>query len=91
MQITGHMVDEQGNRVAGPTILGSFSGVLTVHFEDGSQRRLWEKDCPAKGPRRCLPAALPRNSSTSAHPLWLMLLVRIHQDIRKLLSLPRSV
>ncbi|CAK0732247.1 hypothetical protein CVIRNUC_000104 [Coccomyxa viridis] len=51
-EITGHMVDEQGNKVAGPTISGSFSGVLTVHFEDGSQRRLWEKDCPAKGQRR---------------------------------------
>lgn len=67
MQITGHMVDEQGNKVAGPTISGSFSGVLTVHFEDGSQRRLWEKDCPAKGQRRCLPAA-PLQSATSSLP-----------------------
>ena len=67
MQITGHMVDEQGNKVAGPTISGSFSGVLTVHFEDGSQRRLWEKDCPAKGTRRCLPAPSPQ-LSTSASP-----------------------
>ena len=67
MQITGHMVDEQGNKVAGPTISGSFSGVLTLHFEDGSQRWLWEKDCPAKGPRRCLPAPSPQ-LPTSASP-----------------------
>ena len=66
MQITGHMVDEQGNKVAGPTIAGSFSGVLTVHFEDGSQRRLWEKDCPAKGQRRCLPAAQPQSSTSQS-------------------------
>ena len=58
MQITGHMVDEQGNQLAGPTISGNFDGVLTAHFEDGSQRQLWEKHYPAKGPGRCLPAGL---------------------------------
>ena len=59
MQITGHMVDEEGRQVAGPTISGSFSGVLMVHFEDGSQRQLWEKHYPAKGPGRCPAPNLP--------------------------------
>ena len=79
MQITGHMVDEQGAKVAGPTISGSFSGVLTVHFEDGSQRQLWEKQYPAKGPSRCLPAAPPR--FLTSYPLWQALLVHVHQQL----------
>ena len=82
MQITGHMVDEQGNQVAGPTISGSFSGVLTVHFEDGSQRQLWEKHYPAKGPGRCLPVASPDLEITHLdHPLPLMLLIKFNRQL----------
>ena len=42
MQITGHLVDGGGRKVAGPTISGNYDGVVTAHLEDGSQRVLWE-------------------------------------------------
>ena len=40
----GHLIDGKGKKVAGPTISGSFDGVLTARMEDGSERKLWEKN-----------------------------------------------
>ena len=42
MQITGHLVDGKGRKVAGPTISGEYDGVVTALLEDGSHRVLWE-------------------------------------------------
>ena len=53
MQLSGHLVDSKNKKVAGPTISGNFDGTLTAHLEDGSQRKLWEKQYPPTGPGRC--------------------------------------
>ena len=46
-------MDSNNRKVAGPTISGNFDGTLTAHLEDGSQRKLWEKQYPPTGPGRC--------------------------------------
>ena len=46
------MVDAKGRKLAAPTISGNFDGVLTAHLEDGSERKLWEKQYPPSGPGR---------------------------------------
>ena len=40
----GHLINGKGKKVAGPSITGSFDGVLTARMEDGSERKLWEKN-----------------------------------------------
>ena len=52
MQLSGHLVDSNNKKMAGPTISGNFDGTLTAHLEDGSQRKLWEKQYPPTGPGR---------------------------------------
>ena len=52
MQISGQLIDSNNKKVAGPTITGNFDGVLTAHLEDGSERKLWEKQYPSSGPGR---------------------------------------
>ena len=59
MQMTGHVVDTKGKKLAAPTISGNFDGVLTAHLEDGSQRKLWEKQYPPAGLGRYLQHVLP--------------------------------
>ena len=44
LQMIGHLINGKGKKVAGPTISGSFDGVLTAHMEDGYERKLWEKN-----------------------------------------------
>ena len=44
VQMIGHLINGKGKKVGGPTISGSFDGVLTAHMEDGSERKLWEKN-----------------------------------------------
>ena len=51
-QLTGHVVDAKGRKLAAPTISGNFDGVLTAHLEDVSERKLWEKPYPPSGPGR---------------------------------------
>ena len=51
-QLTGHVVDAKGRRLAAPTNSGNFDGVLIAHLEDGSERKLWEKQYPPSGPGR---------------------------------------
>ena len=46
-------MDSNNKKVAGPTISGNFDGTLTARLEDGSQRKLWEKQYPPTGPGRC--------------------------------------
>ena len=53
VQLSGHLVDGNNKKVAGPTISGNFDGTLTAHLEDGSQRKLWQKQYPPTGPDRC--------------------------------------
>ena len=52
MQLCGHLLDGNNKKMAGPTISGNFDGTLTGHLEDGSQRKLWEKQYPPTGPGR---------------------------------------
>ena len=66
LQMVGHLINGKGKKVAGPTISGSFDGVLTAHMEDGSERKLWEKNWGPHGrDSRCLtcvsPWTKPRN------------------------------
>lgn len=42
--MVGHLINGKGKKVAGPTISGSFDGILTAHMEDGCERKLWEKN-----------------------------------------------
>ncbi len=42
-------MDDKGRKLAAPTISGNFDGVLTAHLEDGSMRKLWEKQYPPSG------------------------------------------
>ena len=60
LQMIGHLINGKGKKVAGPTISGSFDGVLTAHMEDGSERKLWEKNWGPHGrDGRCVTCVSP--------------------------------
>ena len=67
----GHLINGKGKKVAGPTISGSFDGVLTAHMEDGSERKLWEKNWGPHGrDGRCVTCVSPwTDSSNQSWPL----------------------